>query len=346
MRSNVDITFHPSWWYKHTGVEFDEKFFFDADYRLEADVKMRRKLFEYFGEFGIGEEDPKPRPILFSDLIACGFLYSQMMGCQVIFQKDNAPQVVAANLSEDAVENLIAPNLDENPLWQNVQSQIDRFVREFGYVESAINLMGVKNIALDLRGEELFYDYFDDPELMHHLYSVVTEHLLDVGKRLYAVTDLVSGGVTSIIKQVVPNVYLTSNCTVTMISNAQYEEHVLPYDTRLAEAFPCYGIHHCGNNMENVIEGYLKVPNLKFLEIGAGSNLEKIAQAVGDRDIISCIRYSPVAMQSDSLEQMQAKTQAAIDAFGGDEKLCFSCVGIDNTVDLEKIRQYLSVFRG
>lgn len=346
MRSNVDITFHPSWWHKHTGVEFDEKFFFDADYRLEADVKMRRKLFEYFGDFGIGEEDPKPRPILFSDLIACGFLYSQMMGCEVIFQKDNAPQVVAANLSEDAVENLTAPNLDENPLWQNVQSQIDRFVREFGYVESAINLMGVKNIALDLRGEELFYDYFDDPELMHHLYDVVTEHLLDVGKRLYAVTDLVSGGVTSIIKQVVPSVYLTSNCTVTMISNAQYEEHVLPYDTRLAEAFPCYGIHHCGNNMENVIEGYLKVPNLKFLEIGAGSNLQKIAQAVGDRDIISCIRYSPVAMQSDSLEQMQAKTQAAIDAFGGDEKLCFSCVGIDNTVDLEKIRQYLSVFRG
>ncbi|MBP3371364.1 MAG: hypothetical protein J6L88_02435, partial [Clostridia bacterium] len=164
MRSNVDITFHPSWWHKHTGVEFDEKFFFDADYRLEADVKMRRKLFEYFGDFGIGEEDPKPRPILFSDLIASGFLYSQMMGCEVIFKKDNAPQVVAANLSEDAVESLSVPNLDENPLWQNVQGQIDRFLREFGYVESAINLMGVKNIALDLRGEELFYDYFDDPE--------------------------------------------------------------------------------------------------------------------------------------------------------------------------------------
>lgn len=346
MKRNVDITFHPSWWNKHTGVEFDEKFWFNADYRTEADIAMRRKLFEYFGDFGIGEEHPSPRPILFSDLLACGFLYSQILGCEIQFSKDDAPQVLPARLNEDQIRSLRVPNLDHHPLWQKVQRQIDGYLEKFGYVESAINLMGIQNIALDLWGEDLFLDYYDDESDLHsHLLDVITELSLDIGKRLYAVSGVVSGGVTSIIKQVVPNVYLTSNCSVTMISNDLYCEKLLPYDIRLAEVFPCFGIHHCGSNMENVIDGYLQVPNLRFLEIGAGSDLSSIAAAIKGKDIVSCIRYSPVVLKTDTEDIIRAKTEDAIRIFGSDEKLCFSCVGIDRDIGVERVREYLSVFR-
>ena len=345
MRHNVDVTFHPSWYHKHAGVEFDEKFFFDTAYRVEADRQMRRTLYRYFGDLGIGEQDPAPRPILFSDLLACGFLYSQLLGCEVVFKKDDAPQVLPANLTDAQVEALQAPDLDEHPLWQRVQSQIDGFLRNFDYVESAINLMGIQNVALDLRGEELLMGYYDDPDLNRHLFEVVTQLSLDIGRRLYAVSPVVSGGVTSIVKQVCPEVYLTSNCSVTMISNTQYCEHLLPYDLRLAEAFPCFGIHHCGSDTERVIEGYLQVPQLKFLEIGAGSDLTAVAKAIGDREILSCIRYSPVALKTDSAEEMARKTDAAIAAFGSDSRLSFSCVGIDAGADISQVRAYLRTFR-
>ena len=346
MRHHVDVTFHPSWWYRHAGVEFDEKFWFDADYRVDADVRMRRTLYDYFGDLGIGEKDPMPRPILFSDLLASGFLYSQLLGCEVVFRKDDAPQVLAAGLTDEQVDALRAPDLDTHPLWQRVQCQIDGFLQRYGYVESAINLMGIQNIALDLRGDELFCDYYDDEsDRKDRLLGVATELSLDIGRRLYAVSRTVSGGVTSIVKQVCPSVYLTSNCSVTMISGEQYREHLLPYDTRLAEAFPCFGIHHCGSNMENAIEEYLKVPNLRFLEIGAGSDLDRIARALNGRDILSCIRYSPVALKTDTPEQIRRNTEAAIAAFGSDERLCFSCVGIDRDVEIEKVREYLRVFR-
>lgn len=169
---------------------------------------------------------------------------------------------------------------------------------------------------------------------------------VDIGKRLYAVSPVVSGGVTSIVKQVCPTVYLTSNCSVTMISNEQYCQHLLPHDRRLAEAFPCFGIHHCGSNMENVIEGYLQVPHLRFLEIGAGSQLPVIAKAIGERDILSCIRYSPVALKADSQEVIREITREAIRAFGSAERLCFSCVGIDAEVSIDKVREYLGVCGG
>jgi hypothetical protein len=48
-----DITFHPKWWHKNAGVSFDKEFFFDNDYRIEADIRMRRILYEKFGEFGV-----------------------------------------------------------------------------------------------------------------------------------------------------------------------------------------------------------------------------------------------------------------------------------------------------
>ena len=305
---------------------------------------MRRTLYDLFGDYGIGEKNPKARPILFSDLIASGFLYSQIMGCEIVFKKNDAPQVISKEMTNEEIEALTKTDLDTHPIWQRVESQIDLYMKKFGYVESAINLMGIQNIALDLRGEELFIDYFDEPELKDKLLGAVTDLSIDIGKRLYKVSKGVSGGVTSIVKQVLPSVYLTSNCSVTMLSNDQYCEHLLRYDKMLAKEFPVFGIHHCGSNTEQVIRGYLEVENLRFLEIGAGSDLKKVAEAIGDRDIISCIRYSPVALKSDDKYAIYGKMKNAIEAFGSDERLCFSCVGIDANTDHDEVRSYLEAF--
>ena len=348
MRTNVDVTFHPSWWHDRAGIDFSERFFYDAQWRVERDRDMRRCLYDRFGEYGIGEKDPRPRPILFSDLLACGFLYSQMLGCEVKFAPDDAPQVCCADMDDDRAMALTAPRLSDAPLWQRVEAQIGYLQERFGRVESAINLQGIQNIALDLRGQQLFIDYYDDEDIAHHLLNEATTLSLDLGRRLYEVSDTVSGGVTSIVKQVTPGVYLTSNCSVTMISQAMYEEHLLPYDTELAEAFTDFGIHHCGSNLETVLGGYLKVPNLHFLEVGAGSDLQKVASILRDRgreDIICCIRYSPVKLKTSRAETIREDTRAAVDAFGSDQNLCFSCVGIDRDVPDDRVRDYLSVFR-
>ena len=36
----VEVVFHPSWWFKHEGLTFDEDFFFPPAYRVEAERKM------------------------------------------------------------------------------------------------------------------------------------------------------------------------------------------------------------------------------------------------------------------------------------------------------------------
>ena len=100
--------------------------------------------------------------------------------------------------------------------------------------------------------------------------------------------------------------------------------------------------------MERLIDGYLRVPNVRFLEIGAGSDLEKVAAALrvhGREDIVPCIRYSPVKLRTAGVDIIREDTERAFRAFGSDANLCFSCVGIDAETTDEQVKAYLSVFR-
>lgn len=334
-----EICFHPSWWYSAGEIRFGRGFWDDPETRIAADMKMRRILFEKFGEFGEGEEHPDPRPLVGSDYTACGFLFSEMLGCKVLYEDDNSPQVLCAELDEDACNRLRVPDLDQSPAWQRTERQLRVLKERYGRVESHINLQGVQNLALDLRGQNLFTDYYEEEELARHLLDVSCATLLEAGKRLMEYTPALSAGVTNIVKHVCPNNFVTSNCSVEMVSQRIYEEFLLEYDTRLAEAFPDFGIHHCGKSMEHVVKGYAKVPNLRFVEVGAGSDLKAVADALPG-DVLINARYSPVRLMTVSEGQLREELAEMTEIVPGD-RLSISCVGIDSKCSDERIRSFL-----
>ena len=137
-----DITFHPSWWHKNADVDFTE----------ECDVRMRKVLYENFGAYGIGEKNPEKRPILGSDLIASGYFHSALAGCEIIYSKDNAPQVKCMELDEEDLEDFSIGDYKQHPLYRNMVEQVTYLKEKFGYVCPAVNLMGIQNIAMDLMG--------------------------------------------------------------------------------------------------------------------------------------------------------------------------------------------------
>lgn len=338
-----NITFHPSWWYERLGICFNKDFWNDPLYRMDADVKMRRFLFDKFGQFDLGEEHPVQRPILGSDLLASGFLHSQILGCEVIFSDNNPPNVICKNMSLSEASSLPMPSLDENPVWLEVQKQIDYFLDKFGYVCSAINLMGIQNIALDLLGEELFIGYYEEPGTIKHVLGIITDLSIEIGKRLQAVSSDISNGVTGILKQVAPSIYLTSNCTVEMVPLDIYEEFLLEYDRKLAKVFKPFGIHHCGKTAEHVSDGYRKVEGLSFIEAGAFSDVKKIRGIFPDIHINA--RYSPVRMMNASPEEIKAEVNSLAEAGKPLDSFSISCVGIDAEVPDDKITAFLSACR-
>lgn len=341
MRYN--IVFHPSWWHQHGGIDFSRPFWEEPDIRIAADVAMRRLLYQRFGAYGLGEEKPSPRPLIGSDLLACGFLSSQIMGCRVDFLPDAAPQVHCANLDDDAVFALEAPDFDKNPVWQGVQRQLDYLQSKFGRVETYIDVNGVQNLALDLRGQALFLDYFDEDSPARHLLEVCCRTTLTLCRRLAAYSPCISGGVSNIVEQVLPEVLLHSNCSVEMISERTYEAFLLEHDQHLSQAFPVYGIHHCGQSTEHVIRAYARVANLRLIEVGAFSDLEKVVAAL-DESVLVNARYSPVRLRQVDATDMHKEIMEMTRILPG-RRLSISCVGIDADVPDEQVKQFLAYCR-
>jgi len=339
MSIDCDVTFHSGWWHKNAGVCFNRDFFYNSDYRLEADMKMRRVIYDKFGDLGLGEENPQPRPILGSDLIALGFLHSEILGCEVRYSDSNPPGVICKNLSDDEVSELKPPILCEIDVWQKTIKQADELLKKYGYVNPCVNLMGIQNIAMDLRGQELFIDYYENPSLAHHLLEICTRLSIEMGRGFRKFSSAVSAGVTGIVKQVLPDVYLTSNCSVEMVSLETYNEFLLPYDNMLAEEFTPFGIHHCGKSTEHVADGYARCKNLKFVEAGAYSDIYEVRRALPDIHINA--RYSPVALKTATTSEIK-ETIADILLKGKPiDLLSVSCVGIDAETSDDKVRDFL-----
>jgi hypothetical protein len=334
-----DITFHPSWWYKNAGIHFDKKFFYDPEYRIEADICMRKVLYEKFGEFGLGERSPKPRPIIDSDLIAGEFVQSMMMGCNVLFSDSNLPEVICADMNEEIIDGMEYQEIRNNGFWDEFVSQMDYLEGKFGYIESHIDLHGVQNLALDLRGIELFVDYFERPKIANKILSLCTNLILQVGQYLSQRSAVISAGVTSIMKQINPSIYVTSNCTVDMVSNETYEDFLLKWDDHLSSKFGKFGIHHCGKTMEHLVEGYLKVGNLCFLEVGAFSNIKEIRNAFPDKFLN--LRYSPVRLKE--VTEIELGSDIGLMMSEGYKRglTSISCVGIDADTPDHSINAFL-----
>ncbi len=341
---NYDITFHPGWWHENAGVDFTREFFDDPEYRMECDIRMRRILYDRFGEYGLGEKRPEKRPLLGTDLLAAGYLLSELMGCRILYEQDNSPQVICMNLDEDSIDEIKAPDLDASGVWARTQKQIDYLKEHYGHVETFVNLMGIQNIALDLMGQDLMVSYYTAPEKVDRLLGEITKLSIDVGKRFKELSDDISGGVTAIVRRTKPEVYLTSNCSVEMISNDLYEKFLLKYDQKLADAFGPFGVHHCGRSMEHVTEGYSKIRGLVFAEVGAFSDLRAVRAKLPG--VFLNARYSPVRLMNASDSEIHEEVEALVKNGQENEKnFSVSCVGIDKYVPDKQILSFLDACR-
>jgi len=208
------------------------------------------------------------------------------------------------------VMNLQVPDiLNTWPMTEWIK-QIDYLKKKYGKVIGDINTTGIQNLALKIRGDQLYIDYFENPDLCHHLLRICTECV----KRLFEFNYKATGtGAVDVTPMAAPEIAVIPNCTEEQISNNIYETFLLQYDNEVADAFKDhgFGIHHCGS-VNEVMEGYAKVRHLKFLEIGFGSDVKRCRQMLGP-DVAVNARISPVLMKNGTTEEVAAEVRKLID---------------------------------
>jgi hypothetical protein len=332
----VDMIFHPDWWHTHYGLDFREPFHFDPRVRVESERRMRQALFDRFGDLGLGERDAQPRPVVGPVHLAIGFVVQAMLGCTVRFSEKAAPWVLCAELSEPEIWALEVPDLEATSPMRETIAMMDALEAEFGYLEGDIPWDGVQNIALDLRGQQLFFDYYDNPRLVHHLFEVISRTTYQVAEYTRRRTGTSSVSLNRIVASVDECINLHSNCSVQMVSQRTYEEFLLPYECWLAERLPPYGIHHCGDNLEHVVDAYARVPNLAFVDVGWGSDVAACRQALPGA--FFSLRLNPARLRSQTPVQVRTDVDRLLAGAGPAEKLALCCVSLDASTPDENVR--------
>ncbi len=337
----VEIVFHPNWWFHEYGISFDKTHYFDPKRRVEDEMLIRKALWERFGEFGYGDENPEPLPVVGPVHLAAGYMFSSLWGCDVEFPVDSSPVVQPRSYTIDELLGRDLPNPDDNELFCDFFSLVRSLKEQYGYVRGDINWNGVQNMALDLMGQQVFLEYYDHPEKMHALYDRITASFIEILSEIRKEMGTTSISVNRSIENVEPTINLHSNCSVQMISNDIYEEFLLPSDISLSESLQPYGIHHCGNNMHTVAEGYSKVKESCFFDVGWGADIAYCRELIPDA--FFNVRLSPVKIRTCSPEEVETDLVNLLETAGDLSNVGICCINMDHGTPDENVRSIFKV---
>lgn len=323
----VELVFNPNWWFQTAGIVFDRAFYFDAPTRVQRDVAMRRLLFERFGDLGLGEADPQPRPVVGSVHVAGGFVIPALLGSEIIFAPDAAPQPKPLDLSPAQIEAFEKPDFRTTwPLAELIAS-IDAMEAEYGYLVGDLNTDGLLNAAYHLYGQQLFLDFYEAPHRVRHLLDIIGDLIVDVALYVRQRTGSCSISVNRMVKHVDRGLFLHANCSVQMISPKSYREIHLPVELCMAERIQPFGIHHCGDNAHKMAPAYAELP-VTYVEVGWGSDVAACRQALPDAFLN--LRLSPVRMLRGAPGEMAADMERLLLTAGPLEQVGVCCINMDH----------------
>ncbi len=300
----LGVGFYPDWWSQNYGIGFGRDYYYDPKCRVETQNKMQKALYDRFGDVGLGNPDPAPKPLITFGMV----MLPAIFGCEIIFKDDALPWAMPLNLSKEQCDKLTVPDLTQVSPMKEILEQVNYLKSTYGKVVGDINTTGVQNLALKLRGDELYIDYYEDPEFCHRLLNFCAQCMISLWKLVYPITGTGAADVTPMCD---PSIYCVANCTVEQISGDTYLEFGLPYDNILAEACYPFGIHHCGS-LDAVVKHYAKVKNLVFVEAGFGTDFAASRKILGHHIAFNA-RISPVLMKNGTPEDVEAAVKDAID---------------------------------
>ncbi|MFO7635762.1 MAG: hypothetical protein R6W96_00450, partial [Clostridia bacterium] len=268
----ISLGFVPRWYHQRLGIDFSKAWHTDPVYRYDALLLMKRHLHETFPMIpgfrpALRENGIEPSCATLSGVFGIK-LMPMLYGMQVKYSNDDWPDNLAGDvLSKEHLAGLAPFDLDRNPVFIQLNRQMDTMEEHFGMIHGYLNYQGILNIALKLRGNDLFMDFYDDPGFVHHLFSHIAGTILQVSKKIQK-RQCRSGFPINLLSM--------SNCVMNMVSPETYREFVLPHDVMLSGQYPRFGIHTCNWNITPYIDVLRKIKPMGYLDMGMVSDMAKV----------------------------------------------------------------------
>jgi uroporphyrinogen-III decarboxylase len=338
----IELVFNPNWWHRTAGISFEAPFYLDAKARIQNDVTMRRVLYERYGDLGLGEPDPQPRPIIGSVHVAGGFVIPALLGADIIFAPEAAPQPRPLDLTLAQIEVFEKPDFRVAWPMSELIASMGTLEAEYGYLVGDVNTDGLLNAAYHLYGQQLYLDFYEAPGRVRRLLDILGELIVDVALYVRQRTGSCSIAVNRMVKRVDCGLFLHANCSVQMISPGSYRALHLPVEQRMAQRIQPYGIHHCGDNLHRIAPLYAELPCV-FYGVGWGSDVARCREALPDA--FFNLRLNPVRLLQATPQEIAEDTEKLLLAAGPLEQAGMCCINMDYGTPDENIWAMFEVVR-
>lgn len=328
----VDIVLGPEWWHKHAGISFDRDFFFHPARRVEDEQRMEQVLHEKWGRFGVGTYRSQPRPEVGAVHLAAGFLISEMLGCEVRYTENHPPQVVPANESELRID---PDKAFSSEAFSDFRKLIERLQGKYGRVCGDVNWAGILNVALDLRGQDVFVDMFSAPHAVETGFAQISRVIEKFVRVVQAATGTSSISVNRNVRHLDRPVFLHSECSHTMISERDYKKFLMPFDVAWSRRHRPFGIHYCGPDPHRYAQVFAELPHLDFLDVGFGGDVAVLRRFLPDTFLN--IRLSPVEIVEQSVDQIHQTITGLVTQSANPYLTGVCCINMDDRVTDEQV---------
>jgi hypothetical protein len=295
----VSLGFSPSWFSERLGIDFSAKWHLDPVYRYGTLFEMKQELHRAFPAipyFRVSMENGIERTCATLSGVHGIMLIPMLYGVEPLYRANRWPDARGGMYIEKAqLEHLKPFDLRAHPVIAQLLEQMDIIEERWGQIQGYLNYQGVLNVAVKVRGGELFLDMYDDPDFAHFFFDHIARTIEEVSK-LVQERQRSSGFYV--------NQLSMSNCVINMISPRQYEEFILPHDLRLSDEYERFGIHTCNWDATPYVDALRQIVKMGYLDTGMMADLKRIKEMFPDAR--RAVLYGPVELETKALAEIRA----------------------------------------
>ncbi len=330
----VSLGFVPRWYHKRLGIDFSQQWHTDPVYRYETLVRMKIHLHQsfptvpYFKPCYI-DKGIEPACATISGVYGIK-LIPMVYGMETQYFADNWPDNLADQfLAKEHLAKLEPFDVSKTPVIVQMLEQMDTIEKTYGQIHGYLNYQGILNIAVKLRGTDIFMDMYDDPDFAHHLFNHIADTILQVSKLVQA-RQRESGFAVNLLSM--------SNCVMNMVSADTYREFVLPCDLRLSKEFERFGVHTCNWNITPYIDVLRDIDKMGYIDMGMVSDMKRVREVFPDAR--RAVLYPPVELEQKSMDEIKADIQKIYDELAPCDIVM---ADITDTTPDERVNEFLAV---
>ncbi|MGA2763860.1 MAG: hypothetical protein ABSG17_10895 [Spirochaetia bacterium] len=348
-RFSLTLGLTPGLLHDRYGLDFGERFHRDIAWRVARLMEIDRGVWEDFRSIGLGFKEPFPRASI--EPFGHRFIPA-MFGCRTVYSASEDPACEHRALDPEEIRAL--PRWTrasfaaaepvrlvlEQARWARENCDREEAERRLGHnlhsapLTTLQNLGSVINTAVSAFGEEALLLGIDEPELLRAFYGSVT----DLMKICLEEFPAIDGRKLSTV--------FVGDCTVAMISPAQYLDCNFSFDQALADYAASIGARfyvHQDSGATPHLESYARLGRVHGIDFGQDTDWEKAVRAFPAAEA-NCILF-PGWLRSHSREEIRDELKRLLLAGSRFPRFSFSILEVDTEMAKGKVFELYEEFR-